>query len=62
MGWHINYYKKCSYIIAQIGAIYGHVMDMRAQRQHTTEIWGMVGWQIVPIKSIMYYNNRHARI
>ena len=43
MGWYIYYYQKCSYITAQIGAIYGHAMDMRTQRQHTAEIWGMAG-------------------
>ena len=42
-GWYIYYYKKCPYITVHISAIYGHVMDMRTQRQHTAEIWGMVG-------------------
>ena len=40
--WYINYYQIGSYIAAQIGAIYGHAIDMRTQRQHTAEIWGMV--------------------
>ena len=27
--------KKGSYITTQIGALYGHAMDMRTQRQHS---------------------------
>ena len=35
MGWYINYCHFFFYITAQIGAIYGHAVDMRTQRQHS---------------------------
>ena len=35
IGSYINSYVKCSYTTTHIGAIYGHAMDMRTQRQHT---------------------------
>ena len=31
----MNYHQKCSYITDQIGAIYGHAIEMRSKRQHT---------------------------
>ena len=46
MGWYISYYQKGSYITAQVGAIYGHAMDMLwtcACSGSTSEMWGMVG-------------------
>ena len=35
MCWYINYHQKVSYITAQIGAIYGHAMEMRTKWQHS---------------------------
>ena len=63
MGWYMNYYKKCSCFTAQIGAIYGHAMDMRTQRQHSRNmgVWWGVKWH-APIKAISYYNSSHTLI
>ena len=38
MGLYINYYQKGFYINDQIGAIYGHAIEMRPERQHTRKM------------------------
>ena len=38
IGLYINYYQNDSYITDQIGAIYGHAIEMRPNRQHTRKM------------------------
>ena len=64
MGWYINYYQKCSYITAQIVALYGHATNGHAHAAAAQQkYWAWWGdkWH-ASIKAISYYYSSHTRI
>ena len=61
MGWYINLYHKVPYIYIQVGAIYGHAIEVRTKRQHSRNLgYGGVTNRTLRSKNQLLQQQPHA--